>query len=171
MKILSKIKVPQDPRSHRKAPLDSIHPVVLGTLSHSNDPPNLLAGGHELVHAVLRKDVVGIRWWLSWIVLWTPSDSKGHPRPHRCSTKHEKDWIWGVWDLIFALARHIRLPKSSLNIIRSCHSVFSLDYTSGSKKKRFPLLLLSCMVCSTDKWKPITLAHIPQRFAFGLGLK
>ena len=142
--------------------MDSIHPIVIGTLSYANDPPNLLAGGHELIHAVLRKDTKAIRWWLSWILLWTPNDSKGRPRPHRCSHhKYEKDWIWGIWDLAFALAQHIRLSKSFVNIIRYCHSVFALDYSVGSKKKRFPLLLLSFVICSTDKWEPLTLPHLP----------
>lgn len=171
-KILSKIKVPQDPRNYRKAPLDSIHPIVLGTLSHANDPPNLIAGGHEIIHAVLRGDIEMIQWWLSWIILWTPADAKGRPRPHRIvNTKYEKDWIWGVWDLVFALSQHMRLPNEMKTVIRHCQSLFAVDYTVGNKKKRFSLLLLAFYICSTDKWKPITMPHLSDRIMIGLGLK
>lgn len=101
---LSKVKVPLDSRSRRKAPMDALHPIVLGSLDLKRDPPNLIAASHEIVHAILRNDIESIRYWLSWLCLWTPNDAKSHERPHRCSKEsHSKDWVWGLWDLIYAL--------------------------------------------------------------------
>lgn len=172
VKIMSKITVPQDPRSHRKAPLHEIHSVVQGTILYPHDPPSLMVGGHEVVHAVLQKDIERIRWWLSWVILWTPNDAKSRPRPHRISNpKYQSDWIWGLWDLVFALAQHMRLPKSRTDIIRCAHTLFAADFTIGNKKKRFPLLLLSYFICSTYSWKPTTLPFLSDRIEIGLALK
>jgi hypothetical protein len=125
-----------------------------------------------LVHAVLRKDFTMIRWWLSWIILWTPKDIKGRPRPHRSKNpKYETDWIWGLWDLVFALAQHMRLPKSRIDIIRCAFTLFEAEYTVGNKKKRFPLLLLSYIICSTDTWNPSILPFLKDRIEIGLALK
>ena len=81
----SKVKVPLDSRSRRKAPLDRIHPIVLGTLHMKQDPPNLIAASHEIAYSILRNDTESIRYWLSWLFLWTPSDATSPERPHRCS--------------------------------------------------------------------------------------
>lgn len=171
----SKVKVPQDARIHRKAPLDSIHPVVLGSLSRQSDPPMLMAAGHEIVHAVLRNDIEGIHFWLSWLILWTPNDFKSKERTHRIKdTKYQKDWIWGLWDLIFALVQHLRLNKNYVKIIQYCQALFTFQFQQGSKKRRYPLLLLCFFLCTNkaDKWNMIKeLPHIPERIQFGLGIQ
>lgn len=171
---LSKAKVAEDPRRFRKAPLNTIHSIVLGTLSVQRDPPSIIAGSHEIVHAVMRNDIKMVRFWLSWLFLWTGNDIKGISRPHRIKEeKYQKDWVWGLWDIVFSLSQHLRLRKESQAFIRYCHSLFSIQYTSASKKKKFPLLLLSFYLCTSraDTWKPITLPILPERIQFSIGMK
>ena len=174
LKPISKLKVPEDPRKYRKAPMDHLHPLIQGILSQTEDPPQLFAGGHEIVYAVERNDIGAVRFWLSWLIQWMPDKTTGQKRVNRIQVeKYQKDWIWGIWDIIFGCANRTRLEQSYLTLIKHCHALFSIQYTCGCRKKRFSLILLAFFLCMNhaDTWKPIKLPNLPQRIQFGLGMK
>lgn len=127
----------------------------------TEDPKELFIAINELAYNLNTGNTIMACYWFEWIIAF---ETKCKKQKQKCicerrlfvtvEEKHQKDIVWIIWDIIFN-EKTKKNNKLLTKIIDALFSLFSIRYTSGSKKKRrfivyFAISLL-CKKISIDK--------------------
>jgi len=120
----------------------------------SDDPKELFIAINEMAYNLNINNTITSCYWFEWILAF---ETKCKKQKQKCicerrnfvivEEKYQKDIIWIVWDLIFN-ENNKRNNELKSKIIKNLFYLFSIRYTTGSKKKRrFLVYFAISLIC------------------------
>lgn len=121
-----------------------------------DDPKEIYIGVNEFAYNIFKKNSVAACYWFEWLVEYENLCKK---RKEKCEAerrsfapvddKYQKDIIWILWDILFKQCdkQNCKLKGKILNALLS---LFSIKYTSGTKKKMRYLFYFAVTLITDD---------------------
>jgi len=117
----------------------------------NNDPKELQIAVNELCFNIQAKNLLQCSFWLEWIIEF---ECRCNKKKIKCEadtrtfapviSKYQKDIIWIVWDCLLKYSKKQETYKYKL--INTLMNLFSIRYSSGTKKKRIYLLYYAIII-------------------------
>ena len=123
-----------------------------------DDPKEIYIGVNEFAYNISKKikNSVSACYWFEWLVEYENLCKK---RKEKCEAerrefapvqdKYQKDIIWILWDILFRECKKQKDPLKE-KILNSLLSLFSIKYTSNSKKRNRYLFYFAVTLITDD---------------------
>lgn len=116
-----------------------------------DDPKELQIAVNEFCFNIKNKNLLRCCFWLEWIIEF---ECRCNKKKLKCEadtrtfapviSKYQKEIIWIVWDCLITYSKKQETYKQKL--INSLLNLFSIRYSSGTKKKRIYLLYYAIII-------------------------